>query len=66
MSKPRHGIYTGPDTRLFNKGTLLMVDPANECNWLCQFDALHLTESHGWWPVPKESIVNVEYEEGET
>lgn len=55
------GIYheDGPDERLRFQGALLMEDPDNHDNYLAQFNALHLKESHYWWPFPKKLFVNV-------
>ena len=60
MSNYLHGLYTGPDKRLFNKGALLMQDPNESDNYVAQFDALHLHESHGWHPFPKSMFVNLD------
>lgn len=57
-----HGKYSadrGPDKRLWFKDALLMQDPANEDNYLAQFDALHLPEAFGWHPFPKSYFVNL-------
>ena len=58
----KHGMYSvdGPDERLWCKSALLQDDPDNKENYLAQFDAMHLFESHGWHSVCKKHFVNVE------
>jgi hypothetical protein len=60
-----HGMYTGPDKRLFNKGSLLRENPKDSSTWLAQFDPLQLQEAYGWHVFPKTDFVNL-YELGST
>lgn len=59
MSDMYTGIYTGIRKRLFNKSSLLLQDPDCENQWLAQFDALNLEESHHWHVFKKSDFVNV-------
>ncbi len=55
------GVYRedAPAEHLRFKSALLQPDPLKADNYLAQFDALHLPESHGWHSFPKSCFVNV-------
>lgn len=55
-------IYSGPDGELNGRSTAIREDPLSNDHYLCQFDDLHLKQSHGWHMINKNYLIVLEDE----